>query len=213
MTDNTKSAAATALKVQLEPEKIGEKPEDAPGAHLDDSTEGPESEGAHQQESLTSSDRADQWFKKRQKSRGAPRLLEVPNEMLISNGGPLQITGNITLVHEDGSVRYANHLSLCRCGHSRTKPECDEQHVEMEFINSGKFIDASEIMASTRPNRITVSCIEDGPITFRGRIRLHNQFGQECMKMSGSLCRCGQSARKPFCDGSHSRVGFKTGSG
>jgi len=180
-------------------------------AYIDDSTEGSESEAAQQKENLTSSDRANQWFMERQKNRGTPRLLEVPNEVLVSNGGPLQITGNIILVHEDGKVQYSNHLRLCRCGHSRSKPECDDQHVDMEFLNSGKIFEVSEVAASSRPNKITISCIKDGPVTFRGRLRLHNQFGQECVKMQGSLCRCGQSASKPFCDGSHSRVGFKTG--
>ncbi len=209
--NDTKSAAAAALKVRQETEKTSVDSGDAFVAYMDDSTEGPESQGEQQQENLTTSVRAYQWFRKRQKNRGAPRLLEVPNEVLISNGGPLQITGNITLVHEDGRVQYANHLSLCRCGHSRSKPECGGQHVDMEFLNSGKIFDVSEISASSHPNRITISCVKDGPITFLGRIRLHNQFGQECVKMHGSLCRCGQSARKPFCDGSHSRVGFKTG--
>ena len=60
----------------------------------------------------------------------------------------MQITGNITLVQEDGSVQYANHLSLCRCGHSGTKPTCDGQHIDKEFINPGKISEASEIAAS-----------------------------------------------------------------
>ena len=72
-------------------------------------------------------------------------------------------------------------------------------------------MEVTEIPASSNPSKITISCIKDGPITFRGRLRLHNQFGQECVKMRGSLCRCGHSANKPFCDGSHERVGFRTG--
>jgi CDGSH-type Zn-finger protein len=212
MEDATKSATAIAANIGQDPEKTSVESGDSFIAYMDDSTDEQESKGAQQQENLTTSAKAlDRWFKERQKNQGALRLLEIPNEGLVSNGGPLQITGNITLVHEDGRVQYANHLSLCRCGHSRSKPVCDDQHVDMEFINSGKIFEVSEIAASSRPSKITISCIKDGPITFRGRIRMHNQFGQECVKMRGSLCRCGQSAGKPFCDGSHSRVGFKTG--
>ncbi len=212
MDNATKSAAAAALKARQEPGDSNKESSDAFIAYMDDSTAQPESKGIQQQENLTTTARAlDRWFMERQKNQGAPRLLEVPNEVLVSNGGPLQITGNITLVHEDGKIQYANHLSLCRCGHSKSKPVCDDQHVDMEFLNSGKIFEVSEIAASSRPSKITISCIKDGPITFRGRMRLHNQFGQECVKMRGSLCRCGQSASKPFCDGSHSRVGFKTG--
>lgn len=212
MDNAIKSAAAAALKVPQKPENTREESGDAFIAYMDDSAAAPEPKAAQQHENLTTSAKAlDRWFRERQKSQGVPRLLAVPNEVLVTNGGPLQITGNITLVHEDGKVQYANHLSLCRCGHSRSKPVCDDQHVDVEFLNSGKIFEVSEIAASPRPSKITISCIKDGPITFRGRIKLHNQFGQECVKMRGSLCRCGQSASKPFCDGSHSRVGFKTG--
>ncbi len=212
MDDATKSAATAAIKIGQEPEMIREKSEDAFIAYMDDSTKEAKSEETPQQKNLTTSARAlDRWFMERQKNQGAPRLLEVPNEALITNGGPLQISGNITLVHEDGRVQYTNHLSLCRCGYSRSKPVCDEQHVDMEFLHSGKISEVSEVAKTSRPSKVTFSCVKDGPIKFRGRLRLHNKFGQECVKMHGSICRCGHSASKPFCDGSHSRVDFKTG--
>jgi CDGSH-type Zn-finger protein len=211
MDDTTKFAASAATRIEQDPESTSQKSGDAFVAYMDDSTEQRGSSVTGKENLTTSAKALDRWFKERQKNHGAPRLLEVPNESLVTNAGPLQLTGNLTLVHDDGTVQYANHLTLCRCGHSESKPNCDNQHLDKEFLNPGKISEASEIAASQRPSKLTLSCIKDGPITFRGRLRLHNQFGQECVKMRGSLCRCGQSASKPFCDGSHARTGFKTG--
>ena len=211
MDDTTKRAASAAARIDQDSHATSQKSGEAFVAYLDDSADSGRSPITGKENKTTSAKALDRWFKERQKNHGAPRLLEVPNEALVTNAGPLQLTGNITLVLEDGSVQYANHLSLCRCGYSGTKPTCNGEHLDKEFLNPGKISEASEIAASQRPSKITVSCIKDGPVTFRGRLRLHNQFGQECVKMRGSLCRCGQSASKPFCDGSHTRTGFKTG--
>jgi CDGSH-type Zn-finger protein len=215
MDDATKlAAAAAASSAEPAPETTSRDTRESFVAYMNEPARQLDTPSAPREENLTTSARAlDRWFRERQKNQGAPRLLDVPNEALVTNGGPLQITGNITLVKEDGSVQYANHLTLCRCGSSNSKPLCDGQHVDREFLHAGKIAEVSEISASDRPSKITVSCIKDGPITFRGRLRLHNQFGQECVKMRGSLCRCGHSANKPFCDGSHERTGFRSKSG
>jgi len=211
MDDTTKLAASAATRIDQDPKSNRQDSGESFVAYMNDSAESVESPADRKNSLSTTAKALDRWFTERQKNQGAPRLLEVPNEALVSNGGPLQLTGNITLVHEDGTVQYANHVTLCRCGASGTKPTCNNAHLDIEFLNPGKISEASEIAASQRPSKITLSCIKDGPITFRGRLRLHNQFNQECVKMRGSLCRCGQSASKPFCDGSHSRTGFKTG--
>lgn len=214
MDDANKRAATAADRATESPESTSRDSRESFVAYINDPAEQVGTPAPEQTEQLSTSAKAlDRWFRERQKNQGAPRLLDVPNEALVSNGGPLQLTGNITLVNEDGTVQYANHLTLCRCGASNGKPTCDGQHLEREFLNPGKITEASEIPASPRASKLTLSCIKDGPITFRGRLRLHNEFGQECVKMRGSLCRCGHSANKPFCDGSHDRVGFKTRSG
>lgn len=208
MDESTKLAALAASRIDQSADPKGEEQGASFVAFMDDSGSQPKPAD----ESLTTTAKAlDRWFKERQSGHAAPRLLEVPNEAMVTNGGPIQITGNITLIMEDGSVQYANHLTLCRCGHSNAKPTCDGAHLDVEFLHSGKISDISEVAATQRASKITVSCIKNGPITFRGKLRLHNEYGQECVKMRGSICRCGQSASKPFCDGSHERTGFRTG--
>jgi CDGSH-type Zn-finger protein len=55
----------------------------------------------------------------------------------------------------------------------------------------------------------------DGPLLVRGPITLVDQDGQEIemRQKTIALCRCGRSARKPFCDGMHKAVGWKAPSG
>jgi CDGSH-type Zn-finger protein len=54
----------------------------------------------------------------------------------------------------------------------------------------------------------------NGPLRLEGEdITIVDEAGRG-YHLSGrtvvSLCRCGQSATKPFCDGSHNRVGFQS---
>lgn len=52
---------------------------------------------------------------------------------------------------------------------------------------------------------------EDGPYMIPGRAIYIDAEGTEQMTKRATiyLCRCGGSANKPFCDGSHRRIGFK----
>ena len=56
---------------------------------------------------------------------------------------------------------------------------------------------------------VTVTVTKDGPYRVDGAVPLRNAAGDDVTKAGPVfLCRCGQSRNKPFCDGSHKRVGF-----
>jgi len=66
--------------------------------------------------------------------------------------------------------------------------------------------------AGVADSKITVR--NSGPLKVEGdNITICDQDGK-VFGLAGrtivSLCRCGQSANKPFCDGSHARVGFQS---
>lgn len=142
----------------------------------------------------------DRWFLEQRGNKKVPKRLDIPNEVQVTAAGPLKVTGNITLIEEDGTVTHANHLTLCRCGASKTRPICDDQHLEIEFFDPGTIQRASDTMKVSRPQTLTITCIEDGPLVLRGYSRVYNRKGQEFLSMQTALCRCGQSTKKPFCD-------------
>ena len=62
-------------------------------------------------------------------------------------------------------------------------------------------------MAATR-----ITVLNDGSIRIEGDFEILDPQGQT-FGLAGrtkiSLCRCGASQNKPFCDGSHARIGFQ----
>ncbi|AXO38236.1 CDGSH iron-sulfur domain-containing protein [Micromonospora chalcea] len=60
----------------------------------------------------------------------------------------------------------------------------------------------------------TITPYRDGPLLVRGDFALVTPDGTpiETRRGTVALCRCGKSAIKPFCDGTHKVAGFRAGS-
>ena len=57
---------------------------------------------------------------------------------------------------------------------------------------------------------VTIDIIKNGPFIVNGAVELKDAEGNAYpAKQRIALCRCGASTTKPFCDGTHSKVGFQ----
>lgn len=56
----------------------------------------------------------------------------------------------------------------------------------------------------------TIELAQNGPLLVKGTIHVKHADGRiEVKETKCSLCRCGASANKPYCDGSHRTSGFQ----
>jgi uncharacterized Fe-S cluster protein YjdI/CDGSH-type Zn-finger protein len=60
------------------------------------------------------------------------------------------------------------------------------------------------------PAETTIDPRPDGPLFVRGRLRVIDGNGEPHEVSRAALCRCGGSGNKPFCDGTHRKIGFRT---
>ncbi len=54
-----------------------------------------------------------------------------------------------------------------------------------------------------------VTPMRDGPLLVTGRIEVRHEDGTVETLPRATLCRCGESQHKPFCDNQHLAIGFK----
>jgi len=223
------------------------------------------------------------------------------SKIIVSKDGPYIVSGGIPLAiqtiipNQDGdswdwkqgrSFELSSSYKLCRCGHSKHKPFCDDTHAKIGFDGTETatralhaeqaetydgptltLIDAEDLCAGARfchpGGRIwslirntddpkarelavreakhcpsgrlvlhdkktgdviesqlppSIGVVEDpamacsGPLWVRGGIRVESEDGTAYeLRNRVTLCRCGKSCNKPFCDGSHTTVEFKDG--
>jgi uncharacterized Fe-S cluster protein YjdI/CDGSH-type Zn-finger protein len=55
----------------------------------------------------------------------------------------------------------------------------------------------------------TVVPVKNGPLLVRGRIEVTREDGTVETLPRATLCRCGHSEHKPFCDNTHIKTGFR----
>lgn len=88
-------------------------------------------------------------------------------------------------------ARLQRMVELCPSGRLAYAPSTEDEPVEPEFQPS-------------------IAVIEDGPLWVRGGIPVESSDGTTYeIRNRVTLCRCGHSSNKPFCDGTHKVVGFR----
>ena len=219
-------------------------------------------------------------------------------KIVVSKNGPYHVHGNIPLSvisitqNEEGeswewntskSFKTGSKYKLCRCGHSKHKPFCDDTHKTIAFNGEetasrrpfmrqaetydGPILtlqDSEDLCAYARfchpggkiwslveksnPKAVelaireanhcpsgrlvvqdtktrrdielelspSIGIVEDpamecsGPLWVRGRIKIESESGVPYeVRNRVTLCRCGASVNKPFCNGSHASIKFK----
>jgi CDGSH-type Zn-finger protein/uncharacterized Fe-S cluster protein YjdI len=129
------------------------------------------------------------------------------NLATLREGGPYAFRAEL---HIDG-VAAGYRATLCRCGASKNKPYCDGSHHQIGFDATGEPPSGTTDALPVRDGALAIDPQTDGPLRVRGNLEIVSGTGRVVSRGAAAyLCRCGGSANKPFCDGTHARIGFKS---
>jgi|APAra7269096661_1048516.scaffolds.fasta_scaffold00076_107 CDGSH-type Zn-finger protein/uncharacterized Fe-S cluster protein YjdI len=129
------------------------------------------------------------------------------NLLSLRENGPYAVRATLSIDGEPAGFR----ATLCRCGASANKPFCDGSHLRIGFTATGEPASDDTPALAVRDGPLSVMPQTDGPLQVEGNLEIISGTGRQvsCVR-STRLCRCGASANKPFCDGTHARIGFRS---
>jgi CDGSH-type Zn-finger protein/uncharacterized Fe-S cluster protein YjdI len=125
----------------------------------------------------------------------------------IRENGPYAFRAPLVLDGAEAGFR----ATLCRCGASKSKPFCDGAHHDIGFAATGEPASGQTDMLPARDGALAIDPQSDGPLRVKGNLEITSGTGRVVARVTTAyLCRCGGSANKPFCDGTHARIGFRS---
>ena len=139
---------------------------------------------------------------------GQPEESAPPvNLATLREAGPYAFRAQLVIDGAPAGFR----ATLCRCGASKNKPYCDGSHHEIGFEASGEPPSGKTDMLAVRDGALRIDPQTNGPLRVRGNLEIVSGGGRVVARLeSAALCRCGGSANKPFCDGTHAKIGFRS---
>ena len=139
---------------------------------------------------------------------GAGETVPGENVIIVHEDSYYQFTGDIELHGSNVAIEQEVRAALCRCGLSENKPFCDNSH-KKDFVAPAAMVEMGGGKTAETGGKLLVTVHENGSIEVNGNFELRDAQGNSIHHGSNTwLCRCGQSSKKPFCDGTHKRVGF-----
>ena len=169
---------------------------------------------------------------------GPAEAIQAENTIVPMPNGPLYVRGQLHLRSPEIDVTLDDvRMALCRCGQSRNKPFCDNSHRDAGFLDPGMIAgattdanatdaasvtaaanaanaaaadaDAAPHAAEAHATPLSIVASTNGPLSIEGAFTVRTRDGSaKRYAVKATLCRCGASNHKPFCDGSHRRIGF-----
>lgn len=142
------------------------------------------------------------------KDGGPAETAAAINTITVTANGPLHLRGALEISPGQGAAQTERRAALCRCGASQNKPYCDNSHVGAGFQDSGILGKPGVKAGAAQASRtLSIQPLANGPLMVKGPLEIHGG-GATASGAEVYLCRCGASSNKPYCDGSHKKIGF-----
>lgn len=128
------------------------------------------------------------------------------NTVRLWEKGPVEVRGDVRIKGQEPRTRAL----LCRCGLTTNPPFCNNNH-RGAFDATGLpgARDDKDEPLEARDGPLEIEVYEDGPMGFHGNFEMIGSDGSRIARMKrATLCRCGASGDKPFCNGNHKKTGF-----